>query len=234
MFAKNGAPYFQVNASALSETCIYSPISKIAGWWCCPHMSIPVEEVRGQRNMSFRLYKNIHDQCKDIISTQASPFVIRDAEMSTLTIIMVIIGVGAFVFSILTLIVCVTSHVKKRRSARAKAAKQAAAYFSSAPLIGSFGASVSAILSDSDNVTFQDLVTDVNEANAALSERIAKGRASAKANGAIFGRSCLTFRPGIQQNVGRAKRTSGAHLYLNVSENLERVEEETHMYDQAL
>ena len=47
----------------LPANCQYLSLSDRAGWWCCPFRPIPVEQFRGQSNMTERSYNYPRAEC---------------------------------------------------------------------------------------------------------------------------------------------------------------------------
>ena len=219
------APYFHVNSSRLPSSCIYSSVSSRAGWWCCPFVSIPVEEVNSRRNMSFRLYRGIHAECASIIST-ITPDVQIEPEMTLITVICVAIGFVVIIFTLSTAIVCLVKRVRRRRAAMRASASSARYYV---PLLGSLGDTVSTLMCNDDSVVLPNLVRDVREASASLSERIAAERARQTGEPLFYGRSCSTFRNQQQGITNRA--VSGQDSYQ--LEVVAEVETSTLTYDEA-
>ena len=167
----------QVEVGELPSDCKYIPFSSISGWWCCASLSIPVEEFKGQKNMSRRSYPYIHPSCELFVSTDRIPELQLSSTMPSAWAAFVssLIVFSSVISVILIIVVC--ARKLGHRIARRRAAERSAnaARYSRRPLIvPSFSRTLSSIPEhqEESEVDLPNLVADVQAASERLSLRV--------------------------------------------------------------
>ena len=190
----------QVEVEELPQDCKYVPFSSISGWWCCSSLSIPVEEFKGQKNMSRRSYPYIHPSCELFVSTGGIPELQLTSTMPSAWAAFVssLIIFASVLSIVLVVVVCARKlgHLIARRRAAERSAN--AVRYSRRPLlVPSFSRTLSSIpeRQEEPEVDLPNLVADVQAASERLSLRVNAARGNAAA-GVDPGPVCSTFRPG--------------------------------------
>ena len=187
---KGVAGLVQLEPDELPASCQYLSLSERAGWWCCPFRSIPVEQFRGQGNMTERSYNYPRAECAALYpefnATRSTFTPLNEPAMEIWILVGVVCGF------IVVVVFLVSGIIQLRRGARnQRSGPNWSSIYGRAPLINA--TQTLSTIRETVEETFPDLVSDVEAASQRVAMHVQRGREVAQQQ--FLGRRASTFNP---------------------------------------
>ena len=180
----------QLEPDGLPVNCQYLALSERAGWWCCPFRSIPVEQFRGQSNMTERSYNYPRAECAALypgFNVTRSAFTPLNDPVTEVWIL-----VGVICGFIVVVVFLVSGDIQLRRGARnQRSGPNWSSIYGRAPLINA--TQTLSTIRDTVEEIFPDLVSDVEAASQRVAMHVHRGREVVQQQ--FLGRQTSTFNP---------------------------------------